>query len=1026
MYQLQIRLCNKLVQPAFTDVIIFVAYHSHNQMQKTIGILLVFLMNALWLHAQKPPAFGITHYTNENGLPQNSIRDVELDRNGFLWIATEGGLVRFDGQKFRLYDREHYPVLVSNRIILVALAHDGSICFIDEHGNAYMFDKYYQPVRISKQRFSSLINSPGSLFIRVSGFRHVSLIRAEDEHIFWVKKIPDIYLDSEGLYAFVNGKLYYWSTLGGINAVDQQGNVQKLKLKGAIKEITHGKVDKTRHRLIKHDDKLYLLSDMKIYQVKVSVEDELTSTPLLAINKIRRVEVYREYPELNLKVVGSLTDGLYLFKKKDFQVATNNTGYQNFYAQAIFRDSGVITHNGIIFPSSSYFHPLIESGDTYRSLFLDSRKHYWVNAAYGFNHYILEMDPALRLIRKIPVDGEGIGGFVETPGGQFWFSSFLGNRIGMLTGDSINWLSTPLSKKSILTFLAESNDIFWIGGYQTLARLNVKTGKQHHFKTLESFIIERLYLDHQKVLWIGTTGNGFFALKNDKIYPLPLDKNGYLKNTHSFLEDKSGFMWMSTNNGLFRCKKADLLSYMDKKSSNVYYQYFSKESGFNTNEFNGNCNPSAVAFKDGKFSLPSLDGLVQFYPDSIGKESPAYNVFIDKLSVDGKEQPLDQPMILDPSFKYLEVSLSAPFYGHPDNQVLEYNLSGFDNNWYRVRKDNIVALNTLTYGNYKLRFRKKSDFTGGNNEVITTFLSFTVKPFFYQTWFFKLGLLTIILSGIWLLTKVRYTYLMRKNKQLEEEVNARTNSLRNANRLKEKMLLMVSHDLQSPLHFLEYLSQLNYDASNIKQSGKASEISLEIKNTAHKISSFVEEFKLWARVQDETYNLRLEKIHLRPFLEELVVFFEELFEVNGNKILLHVGDGIAVQANRSLLKAILRNVLDNANKNTQNGTITISCSIEREDEGSITVTDTGIGMSAEELQKIKDLMMYAQEGVSIEPDGSLGFQFIIDFSSRINAILEIQSDKGKGTAISVKNLKMTERTTLSPLTSQELHKPKQV
>jgi hypothetical protein len=78
------------------------------------------------------------------------------------------------------------------------------------------------------------------------------------------------------------------------------------------------------------------------------------------------------------------------------------------------------------------------------------------------------------------------------------------------------------------------------------------------------------------------------------------------------------------------------------------------------------------------------------------------------------------------------------------------------------------------------------------------------------------------------------------------------------------------------------------------------------------------------------------------------------------------------------------------------------------------------------LQKIKDLMVAGLEGVSIEPDGSLGFQFIIDFSSRINAVLEIHSSKEKGTAIHLKNLKMTETTTSGPLTPQELHRRKQV
>ncbi len=986
-------------------------------MQKTITFLLVFLIYTFYLHAQKQPAYSITHFTNDNGLPQSSIKSAELDKNGFLWIATEGGLVRFDGQQFKQYDREHYPVLASNRIIRITLARDSMICLMDEYNHAYTFDRHYQLKRITDKEYKKRINPPGLLFFRIRE-NHIMFLRASDEYIFWDKVVHDIDPDLKGGKGHLDGKLYYWSTHGGINSVDSHGNISSVKLKGALTSLPPA-LPKTQHRFIEQGKRVYILLDSEIYQVKTTGENELTCTPALTVNNIRRIEIFRDYPELNLKIVGSLTDGLYLFKKKDFQVAVNNTGYQNFYAQAIFQDSGVITYNGIIFPSSSYFNPLLPNADAYRSLLQDSRKHYWINTDQGLEHYISELDTALQVIRKIPIDREGIGCFVETPDGRLWVSSFFGNRIGMLKDNSIKWLNIPLFQKSVLTFIAENNDIFWIGGYNTLLRLNVKTREQVHFKALESYIIERLYLDRQKVMWIGTTGNGFFALKNGKIHSLPLDKNGYLKTTHTFLEDKSGFMWMSTNNGLFRCKKNDLLDYMDGKIDHVYYQYFSKESGFNTNEFNGNCNPSAVTFKDGKFSLPSMDGLVQFYPDSIKQDALAYQIFIDRLFVDGKEHHLDGPLTLEPSFKHLDIELSAPFYGHPDNQVLEYNLLGFDNKWYPVRSDNIVTLNTLTYGDYRLQIRKKGGSGTGNNKAVTTSLSFSVKPFFYQTRLFKLGLLVIVFLGGWLFVKARYAYLTMKNKKLEEEINARTISLRNANRLKEKILLMVGHDLQSPLHFLSYLSQLNYDTLAEKQHSKASEISLEIKNTSRKISSFVEEFNLWARVQDESFNPRSSWFLLRPLLEELVFFFKELMELKGNTMHLNVHDSFEIKASRPLLKSILRNILDNANKNTRNGTITISWIIDEDGKGTITIVDTGSGMGADELEKIESLISATRESISVEPDGSLGYQFIADFASRINAKLAIQSREGEGTAVYITGLEVKTSKIVEPVNAQQ-------
>ncbi len=986
---------------------------------------MVFLLNAFYLCAQQQPAFSVTHYTNENGLPQNSADDVELDKNGFLWIATEGGLVRFDGQKFKLYDREHYPILTSNRIPLVCRAKDGSIYFRDEHRYIYTFDTYGQPVAVSDRKLEESVNPPGLRYFKM-GVKEVRFVRARDERLLWRLPVPDIDPDQKGGYGNWGGKLYYWSTGGGIGSVDSQQKIRKVKLTGAIGQVTVSAADPIPHKLIQQGDKLYILLGPDIYRAEVSGEDELHCRLELTVGDIPGIRTYRDYPELNLKVVGSLTHGLYLFREKQFRVLTIGTESQSFYPQALYRDSGVITQMGIAFSSRSYDHPLLRHDGGFRSLLRDSRGHYWMNAVYAYEHHIIELDTALRLLKKIPIKDECAGCFREAPDKSIWISSAQGDRIGTLKGDTIQWLSTRLRDKAIAYFLHENNDMIWIAGDKTLLKLNVRTGKEVHFKALESYMIETLYLDPQKILWIGTTGNGFFALKDNKVYPFPLDQKGYLKNTHTFLEDKSGFMWMSSNNGLFRCRKQDLLDYLGKKSRNVYYQYFSKESGFNTNEFNGNCIPSGIILGDGRFSLPSLDGLVQFYPDSIKKESPVYGVFIDQLSVDGKEQALSRPLILEPSFKRLEIALSAPFYGHPDNQILEYNLLGFDNNWYPVKNDRVISLNTLAYGHYVLQLRKKSGFEKGDDRVIIKSLTFTVTPFFYQTWLFRIGLILALCLGVWGFIKARYAYLTAKNRQLGEEVNARTVSLRNANRLKEKMLLMVSHDLQSPLHFLGYLSQLNYDVLQGQQHDKASEISLEIKNTSGKIFSFVEEFKLWARVQDEAYKLRSEAIALHRLLEELLAFFKELCALNGNDMLLQVDERIEVQTNRSLLKAILRNILDNANKNTRNGTITISCILSEEHLGSIVITDTGNGIPAAELQRIERLIAASPGDNSAEPDASLGFQFIADFTSRIGGRLEIQSRKGEGTTIAIKNLQISEKVISGSPIVPEQDKLKQV
>jgi signal transduction histidine kinase/streptogramin lyase len=971
-------------------------------MKKPIWLLFVFLLRVLHLPAQEWADFDVTHYTNENGLPQNSVNGVQMDKDGFLWIATEAGLVRFDGQRFKVYDRDHYPALGSNRITFVGLDTSKTVCFGDGFRTCYTFDRRQrnriQP--ISWELFLKKSNKWIGHFMS----RYDSVCYMLNERKLWQVSTPDCFR-----YAYTNDKFYYWDKYGLIWCVDTKGRKKQVFVKGLIPRLGSFKVNRiVSYGLYEHNATLFLFLGKGVYRLQEEGDSILKATLVLETT-VADISQYRNYPEQNLQVIGTPTDGIYLYRRKQFKAYKHSNGFGNFYPQAPFGDSGVLTNRGLVYPSFSLYNYPIDNGtENFRALLLDSRGHYWVNKGGSHSGYkISELDQNMKEIRQVR-SFRAANCIRETPDGHIWMSCFEGKYLGYVQQDTVIWLPAdwgPIPTKSIVTFLPISKEIFWVAGSHTLTRLNIKTGQQIHYPGMEKFLIESLYLDKQNVLWMGTEGSGLFALKKDKIYKLPLDKSGGLKDVHAFMEDKNGSVWMSTNNGLFRCKKEDLDNFIAGKITEVYYQCFKKKSGFNTNEFNGSCTPSAIVLGNGKFSFPSLDGLVQFRPDSICEAFPTNGIFIDRLLVDGKQEFFTGNTInIDPSFKYLEVQVSSPYFGNPDNQQLEYKLSGLDNDWHSLKEDNTVVFNKLNHGDYDLQFRKRAGF--GKENVIVTSIPLSVQPFFYQTWFFRIALIVLLIISVFLIIRIRYTYLIKKNKRLEEEISARTIKLHNANLLKEKILMMVGHDLQSPLHFLSYLSQLSYDSLSAKQHEKASEVSLEIKNTSRKIYSFVEEFNLWARIQDEKFNLKEDKVSLPLLLEELNIFFKEMLGLNGNKMELVVEGDLEVQTSRALLKAILRNLVDNANKHTNDGVIQIICATEGGKKVRISVADTGNGMSVIELHKLRALILNAKELVSPEPDSSLGYQFIIDFAYRLGAKLEIDSEKGKGTTVSITNLEI--------------------
>jgi signal transduction histidine kinase len=148
-------------------------------------------------------------------------------------------------------------------------------------------------------------------------------------------------------------------------------------------------------------------------------------------------------------------------------------------------------------------------------------------------------------------------------------------------------------------------------------------------------------------------------------------------------------------------------------------------------------------------------------------------------------------------------------------------------------------------------------------------------------------------------------------------------------------------------------------------------------------------------------------------LQELGLFFREMLEANGNRLLLLTSAHYILNTDRELLKMILRNIIDNANKYARNCDISISVSTETDGYIAITVADTGEGMSEPILKRIHDRIAQASTAAGIERNSRLGYQMIIDFATRLEAKLEVQSERGKGTSVTLRIQGRVIGTTLS-------------
>src|ERR1700748_103595 len=138
---------------------------------KIVRFLIFILLSLSVTPALSQPdtvnGYSVQHFTDENGLPQNSINDLLFDKDGYLWLASQGGLVRFNGSSFQWYYPDDKPVMESN-IVYLGKNDKGTIYFQTDDHNLYCYpgnnSRFLSPVNTAALKKPYLLNARKQLF----------------------------------------------------------------------------------------------------------------------------------------------------------------------------------------------------------------------------------------------------------------------------------------------------------------------------------------------------------------------------------------------------------------------------------------------------------------------------------------------------------------------------------------------------------------------------------------------------------------------------------------------------------------------------------------------------------------------------------------------------------------------------------------------------------------------------------------------------------------------------------------------
>jgi len=232
-----------------------------------------------------------------------------------------------------------------------------------------------------------------------------------------------------------------------------------------------------------------------------------------------------------------------------------------------------------------------------------------------------------------------------------------------------------------------------------------------------------------------------------------------------------------------------------------------------------------------------------------------------------------------------------------------------------------------------------------------------------------------------------------------EELNAQKDQLEELNRMKDKFFSIIAHDLKNPFHNLLGLTELLKLKHNTYEPEKREQVINEIFNSSKYIYQLLNNLLEWSRSQRGAIEFKPVKTSIRNIIAENIRLLKVQAKNKNITINTHIENhDHEVFADVNLLDTVLRNLLSNAIKFTDiNGKIDISVT-QKEGYDVITVSDSGVGMSADDVQKLFRLdKQFSKPGTNEEQGTGLGLIICKEFVEKHSGFIDVESTEGKGT-----------------------------
>lgn len=765
-------------------------------------------------------------WDTRDGLPHNGINALAQTNDGYLWIATWEGFARFNGREFKLFTRGSKAGLPDSAIKSLTATINGELLVSGARGGVSVRkNREWQPQYSAATMVNHAVYDHKQniwLALEGKGLVYRNVLTKQDETIIGNLRAFNLLIDAENtLWVATNNGLYSVKNKTLVSHFDEH----------------FGLPDAPAYSLLlTSKNQLVVGTEQGVYVLKSGyfkpLHQDLSQEAVSSLLEDKNNDIW----------LGTQKHGIFRYSDNGIEKLDDSNGLPNNRISSLYQDKEdsiwVGTSSGLFRLREAPFITLTSkqglAGDYIRSVLAHSDGSLWVGSSKGLNklqnqtvHSIL---PAtVTDINKV-ASSKSILSLAQGKDGQVLVGTYNSGVYKVTNNTLVPFFNKKqgLPSNEVRSLLFDSKENIWVGTASGLVKIT-KNGQISQFNKqtgLPNNFIMALTEDSHGRIWIGT-GIGVVSYQDGIVQTYRLNeefnaeyafgfnvekdiiwlatdrgliqidlntndikaisrKNGLpIDKIFQVIIDNNDTFWLSSNRGIIKATREQINKAIVNQNEIINFEIFAEGVGLLSSQANGGSTPAATLHKDGSAWFATAKGVSQVTHQRLQimaeRQLP---VLIEQFIVDNQEYPLafkENKQILNhinllAGSSRITIHYAGLGFLMSENIQYQTQLIGFDTSWVNKNNQTYTEFTNLAPGNYTFRMRAK--YPNGKWQKQEARLTFTIPFHFWQTPLFKLFVIALAFSLLYLFYRYRILVIQKSEEKLKRLVAKQTLDLK--------------------------------------------------------------------------------------------------------------------------------------------------------------------------------------------------------------------------------------------------------